>query len=121
MKRKIIGFYSVFLGVSVIAIWILIYLTEDISEGPLEMAFHLSAEGLMAFTCIAGGLMVISGRKRADLVILLGHAMIVYSVINAAGYYVQRGESVAPVLFMVLMVVSMAIIHATISGIRTSQ
>lgn len=103
MKDKSIAYYSIIVGISVIAMWTMILLTQTVPEGTIALTFHLFSEFLMATLSIISGILLI--RKASTLVILLnvaGLGMILYSVLNAAGYYGQKGETPMMLMFMAL-------------------
>ena len=130
---KAIGIYSITLGAAVILMWIMLLRRETILEGDIEMAFHLVSEFLMASLCVGSGVGLfrgacLSGRanqsaaanpvnalRRAMLANLAGHSMGIYSVINAAGYYAERGIGIMVLLFLVLLVLSASILAIHIS------
>jgi hypothetical protein len=107
---KFIGWYSILLGVSVIGMWGLILMTQTPPEGPVELTFHLVSEALMAVVCIFGGLFILKARPAGTSLALIGHAMVIYSTLNAAGYYGQRGESGMVIFFVLLMLISGAVV-----------
>lgn len=103
MKDKIIGYYSIFIGISVIAMWTMILITQTIPEGPVALTFHLFSEFLMATLAVLSGILLI--KKDSNVLKLLNAAalgMIVYSVINAAGYYGQKGDVAMMIMFISL-------------------
>lgn len=102
--KQIIAWYSVFLGVSVIAIWVNIILNEPIQEGKKEMFFHLFSEAIMAVSCIIGGYLLIV--KKNAIILLLAHAMVIYSALNAAGYYFERDNLSMTFIFLILFTIS---------------
>jgi len=109
MKNKwirIIGVYSLFLGASVLLMWIVILTTGPVSEGKIEMGFHLFSELLMAILCFISGIYLVRGLPKGIKVNLIAHAMVVYSVINAAGYYGERNQGAMMLLFLILLLLS---------------
>ncbi|MCF8227032.1 MAG: hypothetical protein K9J30_14235 [Bacteroidales bacterium] len=107
---KVIGFYSVFLGLSVFAMWFQILMNETIPEGRTEMSFHLFSEFLMALLCLVSGFLLIGHKSKGRITNAAAHAMVVYSLINAIGYYAERDEkSIVPV-FIVLCILSLLIL-----------
>jgi len=130
---KAIGIYSITLGASVILMWIMILSRGTILEGDREMAFHLVSEFLMASLCVGSGIWLFRGAclsgkagqsaaaypvntlRRAVLANLAGHSMGIYSVLNAAGYYAERGEGILVLLFLVLLVISASVLAFHVS------
>lgn len=110
MKLKVIAFYSFFLGISVIGMWAMILLTGNIAEGKTEISYHLISEFMMAVVCICAGVTILQGKKLGPSLALIGHGMVIYSVLNAAGYYGQRGQTGMTVMFIGLLVISFLVI-----------
>ena len=108
MKSKFIAYYSIFLGIAVLGMWIKILLLEKIPEGRIELQFHLLSEFLMAIICIGGGICILLKKKFGLQLSLIGHSMIIYSVLNAAGYYGQRQQIGMTVMFIILLIISIS-------------
>ncbi|MFB6319499.1 hypothetical protein [Saccharicrinis sp. FJH54] len=106
MIKKIIGIYSVFLGVSIIAMWTMILSTDGTTEGNTEITFHLASEFTMALLCVIGGIMLLKSMRHSKEISILGHGMVLYSVINAAGYYGERGDLHINVMFLTILSLS---------------
>ena len=109
MKRKIAGSYSIILGVAVIILWFFIFKNQNIPEGKTALFFHVFSEFLMAFTCILSGIMMLRKTPYAKPVNLLALGMVIYSVLNAAGYYGGKGDLAMLFLFSVLFVLTLVV------------
>ncbi|MFC0877556.1 hypothetical protein ACE01N_13225 [Saccharicrinis sp. FJH2] len=116
MIKKIIGVYSVFLGVSIIGMWIMILSTEGITEGNTEITFHLASEFTMALFCLISGIMLLKNMRHSKEINILGHGMVLYSVINAAGYYGERGDSPFVVMFLIIFCLSTASLFISVKN-----
>ncbi len=103
-----------FLGTAILGLWIFILITGEIPEGPVEFTFHLISEFLMAIGCLAAGILMLRNSRSGSLIAVAAHAMVIYSVLNAAGYYGERGEIAFPILFMVLMAASAVVLFILI-------
>jgi len=123
------------LGAAVVVMWLMILFRQTVGEGNTEMTFHLVSEFVMASICLGSGICLfrgkcllrgewltrgthpVNGLRRAILANLVGHSMVVYSVLNAAGYYAERGEGSMVLVFLVLLMLSAAMlaIHFSIS------
>ncbi len=105
--KKAIGIYSITLGISIIGLWVFILMKGDMKEGPFESTFHLISEFLMATLCILGGLQALSQQKAIPLPLLtIAHAMVIYSVLNAAGYYAETSGIIMALPFIILCTIS---------------
>ncbi|HUX95333.1 MAG TPA: hypothetical protein VMV47_06345 [Bacteroidales bacterium] len=114
MNRKLIAIYSLILGFGITGLWVVIIRSGSIQEGKTEMIFHLFSEFLMAVLCILSGFKILMDHKSATDVNLIAHGMVVYSVLNAAGYYSEKGESAMVIMFILLLIISVTIILAHI-------
>jgi len=108
MKTRIIGYYSVFIGISVIALWIMILLNETLPEGRTELSFHLFSELVMALLCLSSGILMIRRVRAGKILNITGLGMVAYSVINAAGYYGERGDTAMMIMFIVIFLSTLA-------------
>jgi hypothetical protein len=106
MNIKIVAYYSIFIGISVIALWIMILLTESPPEGRTELSFHLFSEFLMALLCLVSGILLLGNKPMGKLLNILGLGMVIYSVLNAAGYYGERNEIQMMILFITLLILT---------------
>lgn len=98
-----------------IALWGGLFLNGEVSElltAPLELAFHLTAELLTAFALIAAGIGLLTGRKWATRLLLVSLGMVLYSVINAAGFYAQLGDWPTVAAFVALTVTTLVALGA---------
>ena len=91
MTTRLIGLYSVALGLAVAGLWAAILVSGDLPEGRRALAFHLLSEALMALGVMIGGALLLKGHRTGAGIAAAAHAMVVYSTLNAAGYYLQRG------------------------------
>jgi glucan phosphoethanolaminetransferase (alkaline phosphatase superfamily) len=112
--QKLTGLYSVILGFSIVVLWIMILNGNSITEGKTEMSFHLFSEFLMAALCILSGFKILMKHRGAIPVNLVAHSMVIYSLLNAAGYYGERGETPAMAFFLTILLISSAIIFYNI-------
>ena len=110
MKNKIIGVYSLAIGVAVIALWLIILSGSSMAEGKLEQSFHLASEFLMATFLIVSGILVLSRKHPGRLFNMAALGMLIYSVLNAAGYYGAQGNTTLMIMFIVITVVSIVIL-----------
>ena len=108
--KKIISYYTILLGFGIIILWIIILSSDGMSEGNISSTFHLISEFGMAALCLIAGLQQILIRKASLLLMIVAHAMIIYSVINAAGYYGQQSGLLSTLPFAILGLFSVLIL-----------
>jgi hypothetical protein len=104
--KKAIAIYSIIVGSAVPVLWSLILLGGNIHEGTVELGFHLYSEFLMTIICLMGGILLLRSKPLALDIALIGHAMVIYSAINTAGYYGGKGENGIMVMLIILFMFS---------------
>ena len=109
MRTTLIAVYSIVLGLAVLGLWALILSGGALPEGRTELAFHLTSELLMALAAIASGVLLLRRARVAPSASAAAHAMVVYSTLNAAGYYAERGEFAVTAAMTVLALLSATI------------
>lgn len=115
MGNRAIGLYSIGLGLAVIALWTMILASGPLPEGPRELAFHLASELIMALGCIASGVFLLRNHRLSGAANATAHAMVVYSTLNAAGYYLERGAAGATAAMTLLALLSALIVLRQLS------
>ncbi|MEE4258163.1 MAG: hypothetical protein V2I62_00250 [Bacteroidales bacterium] len=111
IKKKATGIYMMVIGLSVIVAWMMILGFESPKEGKIELIFHLISEFVMASICIVGGLGLLLDRERSKLIISFGLGALIYSIINASGFYLENGSIITVIIFIVLLLVSIMIAY----------
>jgi hypothetical protein len=106
MNQKAIALYSLVLGIAILGVWSVILIHGEIPEGRTAFSFHLFSEILMALACMTAGILILKRHRFGRGVAIAAHAMVLYSVLNASGYYAQRGERMLPVIFVILFLIS---------------
>ena len=106
MKNKVIGICSIFIGIAVTGSWVLILSSGEVEEGQTEITFHLISEFIMAIFCFVSGILILKKHPLGNILNIIGLSMILYSVLNDAGYYGERNELAFTVLFILLFLVS---------------
>ena len=86
--------------------WAFFLLTGNVPElqtAPWSIAFHLAAEFLTAIMLIISGMMLIKSHRFAKQLFLLADGMVIYAMVNSAGYFAQSGDWIFVVMFGVLL------------------
>jgi lipopolysaccharide export LptBFGC system permease protein LptF len=116
MNRKIVSYYSIIIGFAVILMWTMILLKKEIPEGKTELLYHLSSEFLMAVLCLISGILWLSNRRIGKSLNILGLGMVIYSVLNAAGYYGERDNIPMMVMFSILFILTIIAVILNLSA-----
>lgn len=106
MLRKIIAVYSLVIGISIIGLWVMLMLTGEITEGKFEISFHITSEFIMAITLLIAGYGLLKGKIFARSVFLISNGMLIYSVLNAAGYYGESKDFIMMFMFLLILLIS---------------
>jgi hypothetical protein len=118
-RESLAGAYAVGVGLAMLSMWTALYLSGEITElatAPLEIGYHLTAEGLTAVALIVAGLGFLRGRVWAGRLLPVALGMLLYTVINSAGYYATLGEWPMVGTFTVLTVATGALLVSMLRG-----
>jgi hypothetical protein len=106
---KFAGIFGITAGISILIQWLFFLLTAQVPEletAPLEIVFHLAAEFMTAIVMIAGGTAVLKGKPWAPRVYYLASGMLIYTVINSEGYFMQLGQWLMVSMFALLLLLT---------------
>ena len=109
MPRIFYAGFAVLVGLSMIAIWIMLLITNQVSElvtSPLTITFHLIAEFVTGISLIVGGIALYGKYVLGVKIYLVSLGMLLYTVINSSGYYAQRGDWSFVFMFGVIFVLA---------------
>lgn len=87
----------------------MLYLTKQIPEletEPVAIKFHFVAEVIMGILSLISGICLLMGLSWASGFFLLAMGLIIYAVINSAGYYAEKKQWSFVVMFGIILVVS---------------
>jgi hypothetical protein len=121
---KIAGLYSLFVGSSILLLWILLITTNQVPElnnSLLEILYHLIAEILTASFLLLSGFGLLSGKKWGFHTFLISLGLLFYTVIVSAGYYIQTEEYGIVIMFTTLQIITAAFIALSFLKWRTFQ
>ncbi|GAA0553465.1 hypothetical protein FHS83_001619 [Rhizomicrobium palustre] len=107
--RNIVSVYSVTMGLAMGVFWSVLWamsLLPDMSAKPMELVTTLTAQFTTALLLIVSGIgMWFSGRWALRLN-MFASGMLVYSLIQQPGYYLERHAMTFVVLFAVTFVIT---------------
>jgi hypothetical protein len=107
------GIYAIIIGVGIIGLWLMLYLTNQIPElktEPVAIKFHVTAEMTMGVLSLLSGIFLLVGLSWAPYFFILAMGLVIYAVINSAGYYGQRKQWLFVIMFGVILVASITLI-----------
>lgn len=103
------GIYGITAGILIFVQWLFYLATAHVpalDSAPLEVVFHLAAEFMTSMVMIAGGIAVLRRRPWAARLYYLASGMLIYAVIDSAGYFVQLGQWPLVVVFALVFVLA---------------
>jgi peptidoglycan/LPS O-acetylase OafA/YrhL len=116
--RRIAAVYAMLVGAAVIGLWTALLLAGDVPEletSPLEIRYHLAAELLTGVTLVASGAGLWRGRRWAERTFTIALGMLLYTVINSAGYYADLGEATLVGLFTALTALTVVLVWTVVT------
>jgi len=119
MKIRSIAYYCIVVGALMGIQWLFFLVTGNVPEletEPLAIGFHLVAELVTAVALILAGIGLLRRASRALPVTLLALGMLLYTVINSAGYFAEQGVWVVVGMFGVLLILTLLAAWALVKG-----
>jgi hypothetical protein len=111
---KFAAYFNLSIGVMMVLQWIFFLAAGQVPElqtAPWEIACHIIAELMTAGVLILSGFGLLRSASWAKTIAILGLGMVMYSSVNSAGYFAQKGEWVFIVMFAVLLCLAMVALH----------
>ncbi len=103
--KKASYLYSIIVGISMITMWALLLMTNQVTElhtEPVRITTHIASEFITAILLILGGITSLQKVKWGLRVHTFSLGMLLYSVLTAGGYYLQLGELAMSAMFACL-------------------
>lgn len=109
--KKPIGIFMILMGSLMILMWFFFLLAGMVPElvtVPLTTGAHIAAEIAAGSMMIYGGLCLVLKKPAAERIALYGLGMFVYAVIQAPGYYLQKGVVGFVAMFILFLILGLA-------------
>ena len=119
MKIRSIAYYCIAVGALMGIQWLFFLATGSVPEletEPLAIGLHLVAELATAVALILAGIGLLRRASRALPVTLLALGMLLYTVINSAGYFAEQGVWVMVGMFGVLLILTLLAAWILVKG-----
>ncbi len=110
--KTVMSVYSITIGVAMIAMWAVLWGTGSIPEmatRPWEIAMHLTAEFTTAILITISGIGLLAGARWASRLNVFASGMLVYSLIQSPGYYLQRNAMIIVLVFALIFLVTVVL------------
>jgi hypothetical protein len=111
--------YTILVGVAMLGLWGMFYATGQIPElttAPYEIGYHLAAETLTALALVTAGVGLFRRHAWAWRLYPVALGMLLYTVINSAGYYAQLREIAMVGMFTVFTATTLLLIIDYLTG-----
>ncbi|MFX1464468.1 MAG: hypothetical protein ACFFBF_15710 [Promethearchaeota archaeon] len=106
------GIYAIVIGIGIIGLWTILLRTNQVPElktEPVAIKLHITAEMIMGILSLLSGIFLLIGLSWAPYFFILAMGLIIYAVINSAGYYGQRKQWLFVIMFGVILVASVSL------------
>jgi len=107
------GIYAIVIGLGIIGLWLMLYLTNQIPElktEPVAIKFHITAEMIMGILSLLSGIFLLVGLSWAPYFFILAMGLVIYAVINSAGYYGQKKQWSFVIMFGIILIASFSLV-----------
>lgn len=121
--KTVVSVYSVTMGVAIMLFWGVAWAmgaVPDLLIKPWEMVMHLTAEFTTAVLLIVSGLGLWFGARWAYRVNVFASGMLVYSLIQTPGYYLQRDAMIFVLMFAVSFLLAVLLSPAFKASLETA-
>ncbi|MFX1424871.1 MAG: hypothetical protein ACFFBE_00340 [Promethearchaeota archaeon] len=117
VKSKIIetiaSIYTIIIGIAMLCMWIFLLGKKEVPElatKPTQISFHLIAEFLTSVMLVIGGIGLFTDQSWGITIFYISIGMVLYSTINAAGFYGQLKDWPMFIMLLVFTMVSLLIV-----------
>jgi hypothetical protein len=111
----IASIYIIIIGIAMLCMWIFLLGKKEVPElstKPTQIYFHLVAELLTSIALIIGGIGLIMNQSWGVAIFFISIGMVIYSTINAAGFYGQLKDW--PMFIVLIVFTLISLIFATL-------
>jgi len=117
VKIKIIeiiaSIYTIIIGIAMICMWIFLLGKKEVPElttKPTQITFHLIAEFITSVMLLIGGIGLFTNQSWGLVIFYISIGMIIYSSINAAGFYGQLKDWPMFIILLTFTIISLIIV-----------
>ena len=117
VKIKIIeiiaSIYTIIIGIAMLCMWIFLLGKKEVPElttKPTQISFHLIAEFITSVMLLIGGIGLFANQSWGLVIFYISIGMIIYSSINAAGFYGQLKDWPMFIILLTFTIISLIIV-----------
>lgn len=107
------GIYAIIIGIGITGLWTMLLRTKQVPElktEPTAIKFHITAEMTMGILSLISGIFLLFRLSWAPYLFILAMGLIIYAVINSAGYYGQRKQWSFVAMFGIILIASVCLV-----------
>jgi len=82
----------------------------ELETEPIAIKFHITAEMIMGTLSFVSGILLLTGFPWARYIFILAMGLVIYAVINSAGYYGQKKEGIFVIMFGIILIGSCSLV-----------
>jgi hypothetical protein len=115
--QRLASIYSIFVGISMIGLWVMLLSTGQVPElttEPYRIMSHILAEVVTAGLLLVAGFGLFARKTWGLKIFLFSQGGLFYTLIASPGYYIQLGSAPMVVMFGTLMVITLIFIGLVI-------
>ena len=108
----IASIYTIIIGIAMLCMWIFLLGKKEVPElttKPTQIYFHLIAEFITSVMLLIGGFGLFTDQSWGVVIFYISIGMVIYSTINAAGFYGQLKDWPMFIMLLVFTIVSLLI------------
>ncbi len=108
----IASIYTIIIGIAMFCMWIFLLgkrEVPDLTTKPTQISFHLIAEFLTSVMLLIGGFGLFTNQSWGIVIFYISIGMVIYSTINAAGFYGQLKDWPMFIMLIVFTIISLLI------------
>ena len=108
----IASIYTIIIGIAMLCMWVFLLSKREVPElntKPTQITFHLIAEFMTSIVLIIGGIGLILNQSWGVTIFFISIGMVIYSTINAAGFYGQLKDWPMFIMLITFTIVSLLI------------
>ena len=102
----------------IIGLWIMLLRSKQVPElesEPVAIKFHITAEMVMGVLSLISGIFLLVGLSWAPYLFILAMGLVIYAVINSAGYYAQKKQYSFVIMFGIILIFSISLVILNIT------
>jgi hypothetical protein len=107
------GIYSLVIGIGIIGLWLMLILTKQVPEiqtEPIAIGFHIVVENIMGILALVSGIILLIDLACSPILFVLLSGLVIYAVINSAGYYGQKKQWLFVGMFGAILITSITLV-----------